>query len=252
MQAIQSSLLKKIPNLRHAFFRPGPDGSRLDNLSFKNGTPEQVCDARRRASELIGVRSEDIVNLIQVHGTVVWRVGGQDCGCGALCPESQLGEGDGLVTDDASVPLTVTVSDCIPVFFVSPDAKVVGLAHAGWRSTLNNICSEMIQSYAVEYSIEPSELLVWIGPGISSCCFQVKEDVWEPFLQAWGHLENCFDAQNMTIDLKQINRYQLLEAGIQEVNLDISPDCTCCNRDYFSFRRDGIGIGHNLASIQKG
>ena len=252
MEAVQSNLLNKVLSIRHAFFRPGLEGGVEDNLSFKNGTTGQVCGARQRACGLIGVRSEDIVNLIQVHGTTVWRIGGQDCGCGASCSESQLGEGDALITDEASVPLTVTVSDCIPVFFSSPDAKVIGLAHAGWRSTLDNISVEMIRSFAVEYSVEPAALLVWIGPGISSCCFQVKTDVWEPFQQTWGHLADCFDAEKMTIDLKQINRAQLLQAGVLESNLEISPDCTCCDRNYFSFRRDGAGIGHNLALIQKG
>ncbi len=48
-------------------------------------------------------------------------------------------------------------------------------------------------------------------------------------------------------DVISANRDQLLQAGIQPENILDSGICTCCNKNYFSFRRDGTKAGRMIS-----
>ena len=47
--------------------------------------------------------------------------------------ESVVGEGDGHITRQPGLLLTVTLADCVPVFIADPVHRAVALLHAGWR-----------------------------------------------------------------------------------------------------------------------
>jgi copper oxidase (laccase) domain-containing protein len=52
------------------------------------------------------------------------------------------------------------------------------------------------------------------------------------------------------LDLKKLNKYLLLEAGIQEENITISHHCTSCEKEiFFSHRRDEGKTGRMLSFI---
>jgi polyphenol oxidase len=250
MQAIQSSLLLNLPNLKHALFRPGTQARESVNFSFQQGSPREVLQARKTACALLDIEADALTHVYQVHGTDIWEAGPQHRGAGARTGENQIGQGDGLITAAANLPLAILVADCIPVFFASHNASIIGLAHAGWRGILDNINARMVTRFQTDFSVPASEIRVWIGPGISSCCFQVKEDVWTPFAQDWHIVPGALDPDRMTIDLKAIIRYQLQKSGVLEDHIDVSPHCTCCRPAYFSYRREGPGSGRNLAVIQ--
>ncbi len=40
---------------------------------------------------------------------------------------------DGLVTDIPGICLVTFYADCVPLYFVHPVKKVIGLSHSGWR-----------------------------------------------------------------------------------------------------------------------
>ncbi|MFB3788179.1 MAG: polyphenol oxidase family protein [bacterium] len=251
MEIVQSALLNQIPGLTHGFIRPGGNRNRVANLSFKNGPAETVRAARRQACGMLGIPAEHLTHVYQEHGTVIWTVSRDHRGAGAWTGRDPIGHGDGMITREARVPLAILIADCLPVFFTAPHAAAVGIAHAGWKGTLGNISARMVERLAGECGIEPAALRIWIGPGISLRGFTVQDDVWGPFQEAWGRHPECFDAVRRAIDLKQINRRQLMEAGVLDKHIDVSPDCTYSDPRFFSYRRDGAGGGHNLAVIQR-
>jgi copper oxidase (laccase) domain-containing protein len=52
------------------------------------------------------------------------------------------------------------------------------------------------------------------------------------------------------LDLKQLNKYLLLESGIKEENITVSQQCTSCEGDvFFSHRRDEGKTGRMLSFI---
>ncbi|MDE2010026.1 MAG: polyphenol oxidase family protein, partial [Candidatus Omnitrophica bacterium] len=48
-------------------------------------------------------------------------------------------------------------------------------------------------------------------------------------------------------DMMAANRDQLLQAGVPKENIFDSGLCTCCNTNYFSFRRDGPKAGRMIS-----
>lgn len=252
MECIQSEILRKIPILKHGFFCPGETGGRQDNLSYKNGTPEQVRDARQRACGLVHLQVEDLTHVYQDHGTVIWSVRQEHKGSGAMNGENPVGIGDAMITGKTGVPLAIQIADCLPVFFSTTNAEVIGIAHAGWRGTLDNISGAMVRRMAQESGVQARDLYIWIGPGISKKHFEVGPEVLAPFVEKWGHVNGIVDAQIRRIDLKALNAHQLMQAGVPADRIEVSPHCTYGDRRFFSYRRDGAGVGHNMAVIQRG
>lgn len=249
MECLQSRQLLSIQGIRHGLFFPGIERKIEDNFSFKNAPPEVVLDARRRACGLLKISYEALTHVYQDHGTTIWTVDESHRGAGALTGENQVGVGDGLITVKAEVPLSILIADCLPIFYSTRDGGAIGLAHAGWRGTYEDIAFKMVEEMQSQFSTDPSEVQVWIGPGISSRGFTVGEDVWTLFRERWGTYGDCFDPARHAIDLKQLNKFRLECAGVLAENIEVSSECTYSDPRFFSYRRDGKGSGHNMAVI---
>ena len=56
---------------------------------------------------------------------------------------------------------------------------------------------------------------------------------------------------NIFINLKGINRQQLIEVGVKPENIDICPYCTVCNNDlFFSYRNENATTNRHSAVIK--
>ena len=53
---------------------------------------------------------------------------------------------------------------------------MIGLAHAGWKGTVQEIAKEMIQKWNAE-GISSDEIHVAIGPSTDLCCYVVDDRV---------------------------------------------------------------------------
>ena len=88
-----------------------------------------------------------------------------------------------------------------------------------------------------------------MAPSIGPCCFEVQADVAEPFAQVAPASVQQRDGRRF-VDLWRANRQWRLTAGLRPDHIDDRPPCTCCDEQhYFSYRRDGAGIGQHLAFI---
>ena len=142
---------------------------------------------------------------------------------------------DALITTNENIFLSITVADCIPVYFYEPDQKILALAHAGWRGIVGGIIINTLKKIS-ELGGQAENLLVALGPGIDKCHFEIKEDVLEKFSERPEFIERR--EGKIFVDLKGIIKKQLNEAGIKTENIESNPDCTFENERYFSFRRD--------------
>ena len=43
---------------------------------------------------------------------------------------------DGMITDEPGVVLATFYADCVPLYFVDPVHRAIGLSHSGWRGTV--------------------------------------------------------------------------------------------------------------------
>ena len=154
---------------------------------------------------------------------------------------------DGTITNRKNVLLTTVHADCLAVFCYDPVKEAIGLCHAGWRGTCAGIAMEMVEKMEEEYGCDPEDLQVYIGPGISQCCFEAGMEVAEAFAENWTFAEDYItrtpeDVANgkCHIDIKGINQEQLELMGISTDQIRVSEHCTCCEPQLFcSYRREG-------------
>lgn len=146
---------------------------------------------------------------------------------------------DGLVTDEKNLFLTITVADCLPIYFFDSKKEVVGLVHIGWREAKKNIVSEMIKLMIKNFSSNPEDILIYIGPHIQKCHFEVRDDMINKFKE---YKNAVIERDNKVfINLSEVVTMQLLEVGILSKNIEISQECTYCSENkYFSYRRDKL------------
>lgn len=167
----------------------------------------------------------------------------------------ELPDTDGIITNLRGVLLTTVHADCLPIYFFDPIKNAIGLVHAGWRGTNLGIGAKAVRCMQKEYGSDPQDIQVFIGPGISRCCFEVGAEVYEEFESNWDFIDDhairsaagstegdddASDAAKFHLDLKGINKRQLTDADIPEANIETSSHCTCCEPETFcSYRREG-------------
>lgn len=248
--------LDALPFIRHGFStRLGGVSEEVYtamNLSFGRGDdPERVSENFRRQCEAMGVTADRVVLSKQTHTVRIQNVTGADAGNGVTGPQ-RYEDIDGLLTDEPNVVLCTQHADCVPLFLVDPVRRVIGLSHSGWRGTANRMAAVTVERMNRDYGCRPDDLLAGIGPSIGPCCFEVGEDVAAVFEQMPETDETCFGhrGEKATVNLWEINRRLLCEAGVAASNITVTDLCTACHPDVFwSHRVQGKNRGSLAAFL---
>lgn len=171
-----------------------------------------------------------VVSAGLVHGDNVAVVGEENFG-------QKIVNVDGLITSAPNVILTISIADCLPLYFFDNVNQVLGLAHAGWRGVSQEIAIKMLDKMMSEFGTRPEDVCVEIGPHIKDCHFEVDEDVAQQFSDYQEQISK--KGEKSLINLSGIVREQLRKRGVKEENINISEECTYCLKEkYYSFRRD--------------
>lgn len=152
-------------------------------------------------------------------------------------PYFLTGEGDGLITGQANRPIGVFSADCLPLIIFSANAAAA--VHAGWRSTCLNIGQKAVAEFTDGFAVSPNDLKAFIGPCIGQCCLEMGEEVFDQFVAADRQWSKFFvKREKWHLDLRGLNRWQLVQAGVTDHNIVDFDCCTFCReKEYFSFRR---------------
>mgnify|MGYP000928170538 CR=1 FL=1 len=209
------------------------------------GDSEEVTAKRAQLADFLGFSLDQWVCGRQIHETMIAQVGLAHRGSGAYTLESALPGTDGLVTDAPGILLACFFADCVPVFFLVPERKVVGIAHAGWRGTVGRIVEKMVETLVVLYQVDPGQILAAVGPSIGQCCYQVGRQVAEQFPQSTIEERE----EGIYLNLKLANVLQLEACGIDRSRIHCTEICTCCSEQFYSYRRSGSQAGRMAAVI---
>lgn len=214
------------------------------NLSLAVGDdPACVLENRRLFAAALKLDPSRIVVPDQVHSPNVRRVTEEDAGRGALDHATAIPDTDALITNAPGLPLALHFADCVSVFFLDPVNKAIGIAHAGWRGTVDGIVITTVEAMTREFGSNPSDILAAIGPSIERHCFEVGEDVAKQFDKLFSGDERIMTASSTTkwrVDLRAANLTMLERAGLDDSNIAVSEQCTSCNSsEFFSYRREG-------------
>jgi polyphenol oxidase len=207
------------------------------NLSFMVGDdPVNVRKNREIFFGALGIPSGRVAIPGQVHGTTVRRVAGP----------GDYPETDALISSEPGLFLCVSFADCVPILLFDPVHNAVGSVHAGWRGTASMIVEAAVAAMHAEFGTNPEGLIASIGPSASGCCYSVGADVASRFPPLFVREERG----EAFVDLKGVNRGQLLNAGLRPGNVELSPHCTISDTSLFhSYRRDGVKSGRMMGVI---
>lgn len=224
------------------------------NLSFTRGDrTENVMENHRRFGEACGYDYTRLVFSDQVHSTNIYEVTQKDIGKGII-NESDIKGIDGLVTNVPGIPLITFYADCVPLYFYDPVKKVVGLAHSGWKGTVEKIGTKMINKMVDNYGSNPSDIICAIGPSICQDCYEISKDVADRFKDMFKPENNkqmMIDkgGDKYQLDLHKACKFNFMEAGVLEEHIAMPDLCTCCNDDLLFSHRKTRGMRGNLAAV---
>ena len=223
------------------------------NLSFTRGDDKEcVIENYKRVAYALESNIDDFVCSDQTHTTNVLRVGLKEKGYG-LTKDRKYTDVDGLVTNECGVVLATFFADCVPLYFVDPAHKAIGLSHSGWRGTVNRMGKVTIEKMKKEFGSEAKDIICAIGPSICKNCYEISEEVADLFAREFiGHedeiLVNKGNGKYM-LDLWKTNEIILREAGIFLENIEITDKCTCCNPTVLFSHRASKGKRGNLGAF---
>ena len=223
------------------------------NLSFTRGdNPEAVLENYRCVAKVFGKTENDFICTDQTHTTNVLRVGKSEAGIGVTRPRPYT-DVDGLITNETGLILSTFYADCVPLYFVDPVNKAIGLSHSGWRGTVGRMGQKTLEAMKEAYGTNPSDVLAAIGPSICQSCYEISEDVAEHFYQEFtGHGEEILINKGngkYQLNLWKTNEIVMLEAGILPEHLAVTNICTCCNSELLFSHRASQGKRGNLAAF---
>ncbi len=150
---------------------------------------------------------------------------------------------DALITNTKNVCTIIKTADCTPVTFYDPRHIAVGVAHAGRKGTLLNISGNALLMMQKNFGTDPEDVVVGLGPSIGPEDYLIMEDVYRPFIEAgYEKFLQYVSPNQWLLDLWSVNKFQLLEAGVKEQNIEVSAVSTYSSDMFFSARkRDPVG-----------
>ena len=215
------------------------------NLSFTRGDdPEHVRENFRRIGAAIGFEPESLVMSCQTHTTNIRLVTEADRGSGYTKP-LEYTDVDGMITNVPGLMLATFYADCVPLFFVDPVHRAVGLSHSGWKGTAGRIGAMTVERMKEAFGTKPEHLRAAVGPSICQECYEVSEDVALVFKKEFrAHADERLlyrkPNHKYQLNLWRANEIVLLEAGIRPEHLAMPGICTCCYPELlFSHRASG-------------
>jgi hypothetical protein len=188
--------------------------------------PERVVENRRRICAAVGADAETATMAWQVHGGVVTEARPR-----GILERTTFDQCDGLWTETPGQAMALVTADCFPVAIarVIDGSSRPGLCvlHVGWRGLLEGIVESGVAA------LRPGPVRAIVGPGIGPCCYEVGEEVSQPFRERFGDLV----VVDGNLDLAAATEYALREAGVESV--ERTGHCTACEPElFFSHRRD--------------
>lgn len=199
--------------------------------SKEEGMEEIVAENRKMFCKELGISEENLIYPEQRHTDTI------DV---AQIGKSYYPQADALILTNHEQAVFLNFADCTPLVAYDKKQNIVAVIHAGWKGTVGRIGTKTIQRMIDEFNTNIEDVRVAIGPSISVCCYEVKEDVFNMSMISVENNKGLYEFKDgkIFVNLKEINKRQLEEIGVKYI--DVCPYCTSCNNDlFYSYRKEG-------------
>jgi len=191
--------------------------------------PAAVAENRRLTARACGLPDGRLAWMRQVHGVAVRYAGTGTAG-------ETLPEADASFTDVPGLGLGVLVADCAPVLVADPQARIVGVAHAGREGMAAGVVTELLSAMSAA-GADPARMHAVIGPHICGSCYEVPAEMRDRIAGKVPEAGSETRKGTPGVDVGAGVGAQLARAGVASVARD--PRCTAETPSLYSYRRDG-------------
>ena len=234
-----SKKLQKFENLKHCFFsrKNGFSKGNYESLNCglgSNDKKENILKNLNLVSKKIGCKKKLLITLNQKHTNEV------------ICFNSDADvknklTGDAIVSKVKNVGISTLTADCASIFFYDPKNKIISCAHAGWKGALNGIIKNTVKKFN-ELNSNNSDLIAVIGPCINKKNYNVKNDLFEKFIDQDKKNEIFFDKiskKNYVFDLRGYINKEISNLNITNIE-NIEKDTFSEVEFFYSYRRSRL------------
>jgi len=211
------------------------------NLSESNGDREEsVLKNKQRAAEVFDFDPKRLILLNQIHQDKILLIKEP---LSALPPVLEY---DAMITDTPNTFLGILTADCLPIFIVDREKKVIAAIHAGRNGTALHITSKVLKRMKEDFGCSSTDFIIALGPSIGPCCYEIDEKV---FVPGWDPFSTSKGKGRWMVDLVRINVSQFGKEGIKREQIFRINLCTSCHSDlFFSYRKE-VQTGRQLSFI---
>lgn len=222
-----STRIRRVVTTRDGGVSSGP--YRSFNLGDHVGdNTEDVAANRHRLSSDLGLPSDRVIWMEQVHGCSVAVVDG---------PRTEpVPVADGLVTAVPGLAVAVLVADCVPVLLGDPMAGVVAAVHAGRVGARIGVVPAALAAMA-RLGATRGDIEALLGPSACGQCYEVPRVMQADVVAQLPGSASRTRRGTPGLDLRAGLFQQLADAGIGRIGVD--PRCTIEDPSLYSYRRDG-------------
>ncbi|WP_174814785.1 peptidoglycan editing factor PgeF [Mycolicibacterium agri] len=189
--------------------------------------PAAVAANRKRLATTIGLGTEAVVWMNQVHGDHIVRVDEPVA--------SAVDETDGLVTTTPRLALAVVTADCVPVLMADARAGVVAAVHAGRVGAAKGVVRRAVEAMC-DAGAHVEDISVLLGPAVSGRNYEVPAAMADEVEAVLPGSRTTTSRGTPGLDLRAGIARQLIDLGVTAIDAD--PRCTVDDRSLFSHRRD--------------
>lgn len=225
----------QIPQVRCVFHKRSKQAEFSElagNFSFQvNDKPERVKKLRAAFYDELKARGlKEWTECRQVHGVELII---NPTVTAPFDENASLQEGDGLCTNKKGLGLIIKTADCQPVLVADKSGTHIMALHIGWRGNRLGFAQQAIVRFCAQFALKPENLCAVRGPSLGP-----EKSRFSDFEQEWGKdFEKWFDKDAKCMNLWQLTKDQLLEAGLRKEDIFGIDVCTHTHcEDFFSYR----------------
>ncbi|MDY9919953.1 MAG: peptidoglycan editing factor PgeF [Proteiniphilum sp.] len=254
-------LLEREENIVHFTTTREGGVSRGDFASFNMGNfsddnPLNISENREILARMLYMDISRFIIPHQTHGTEVLTIDKDFLSLDHATAIETLYGVDAVITREKEIYLCITTADCVPIILYDKGNNVIAAIHAGWRGTVGRIVEKTVIAMEKQFGSLPEDMIAGIGPAIGMSNYEVGNEVVDRFYEEGFDLTDVASFSRKTpsskyhVDLKEINRKELIRLGIDAGCIEKSPLCTFDREDiFFSARRQTVHSGRMLTGI---